>query len=165
MKIRKSEMADLDILLKMYENARLFMTNHGNPTQWGNTYPPKTMLARDIEEGNSYVCVEQDKIIATFYFKKGRDDTYARIYEGQWMNEAPCGVVHRITSAGTIKGAATFCLEWAFEQCGNLKIDTHRDNMVMQHILDRNGFTYCGIIYTEDGSERLAYQKVSLPPQ
>ena len=43
--------------------------------------------------------------------------------------------------------------------CGNLKIDTHRDNRIMQHLLDKNGFTYCGIIYLDDGTERLAYQK------
>ena len=114
----------------------------------------------DISSGNSYVCVEHDKIIATFYYKEGIDDTYVRIYEGQWLNEAPYGVVHRITSDGTIRGAASFCLNWAFNKCGNLKIDTHRDNIVMQHLLDKNGFKYCGVVYLENGSERIAYQKV-----
>lgn len=159
MKIRKSTLSDLDILLKMYENARMFMASHGNPTQWGGSYPPKTLLAEDIENGNSYVCEEHGEIIATFYYKQGRDDTYAKIYDGQWLNESPYGVVHRITSDGSMKGAATFCLKWALDQCGNLKIDTHRNNMVMQHMLDKNGFTYCGVIYLEDGSERIAYQK------
>ncbi|PWJ47086.1 GNAT family N-acetyltransferase [Faecalicatena contorta] len=160
MKIRKANIADLDILLKMYENARKFMTSHGNPTQWGNSYPSKTLVAQDIEEGNSYACEEHGKIIAAFYYKEGKDDTYAKIYNGQWLSELPYGVVHRIISDGTIRGAASFCLNWAFEQCGNLRIDTHRDNIVMQHIMDKNGFKYCGIIYMEDGSERLAYQKV-----
>lgn len=161
MKIRKTNMADLDTLLKMYENARKFMTSHGNPTQWGNSYPSKALLAQDIEEGSSYACEEQGKIIAAFYYKEGKDDTYAKIYNGQWLSEQPYGVVHRITSDGTIRGAASFCLNWAFEKCGNLRIDTHRDNIVMQHIMDKNGFKYCGIVYMEDGSERLAYQKVS----
>ena len=48
---------------------------------------------------------------------------------------------------------------WAFGQCGNLKIDTHRDNVVMQNMLKKNGFQSCGIIHVQDGSERLAYQK------
>lgn len=61
---------------------------------------------------------------------------------------------------GTIRGAASFCLNWAFNKCGNLKIDTHRDNIVMQHLLDKNGFKYCGVVYLENGSERIAYQKV-----
>ena len=72
---------------------------------------------------------------------------------------APMASSTGFNSDGTVKGAASFCLNWAFEQCGNLKIDTHRDNRIMQHLLDKNGFTYCGIIYTDDGSERMAYQK------
>ena len=137
----------------------MFMTSHGNPTQWGSTDPPKALLAQDIEDGNSYVCEEHGNIIATFYYKEGRDDTYTKIYNGQWLDESPYGVVHRITSDGTIRGAASFCLNWALEQCRNLRIDTHRDNVVMQHMLDKNGFQYCGIIYLEDGSERMGYQK------
>ena len=160
MEIRKTKPEELNILIRMYENARIIMASHGNPLQWGNTYPATQILMDDISSGNSYVCVEHDKIIATFYYKEGIDDTYVRIYEGQWLNEAPYGVVHRITSDGTIRGAASFCLNWAFNKCGNLKIDTHRDNIVMQHLLDKNGFKYCGVVYLENGSERIAYQKV-----
>ncbi len=54
---------------------------------------------------------------------------------------------------------ASFCLCRALSQCGNLKIDTHRDNKIMQHLLEKNGFKYCGIINTDDGTERMAYQK------
>ena len=83
-----------------------------------------------------------------------------RIYDGDWINDSRYGVVHRITSTGNVKGTASFCLNWALEQCGNIRIDTHRDNIVMQLLLDKNGFNYCGIVYVEDGTERIAYQKV-----
>nr|WP_330399667.1 hypothetical protein [Mediterraneibacter gnavus] len=76
-----------------------------------------------------------------------------------WLNDAPYGVVHRIASDGTVKGAASFCLNWAFSQCQNLKIDTHQDNLVMQSLLAKLDFKKCGIILTEDGSSRIAYQK------
>lgn len=152
-------MADLDILLNLYKNARMFMAAHNNPTQWGTNYPTRQLLESDILEGCSYVCEEHSKIIATFYYHFGEDDTYRKIYNGQWLDEAPYGVVHRITSDGTIKGTASFCLDWALTQCGSLKIDTHRDNHVMQHLLEKNGFTRCGIIYLNDGNERIAYQK------
>ena len=132
MEIRKTRPEELDVLLKMYENARRFMATHGNASQWGNT----------------------------FYYKEGADPTYMRIYDGDWINDSRYGVVHRITSTGNVKGAASFCLNWALEQCGNIRIDTHRDNIVMQHLLDKNGFKYCGIVYVEDGTERIAYQKV-----
>ena len=160
MEIRKTNPEDLEIVLKMYQRARMFMASHGNPLQWGTSYPQQKMIVEDIMSGCSYVCEEHGRIIATFYYKKGIDDTYIKIYNGQWLNEGPYGAVHRITSDGTVKGAASFCLDWALEQCGNLKIDTHRDTMIMQHLLDKKGFTYCGIIYTDDGSERMAYQKI-----
>lgn len=159
MQIEKTTPEDLDLLLKLYERARSFMAAHGNPTQWGTTYPSSALLEEDIANGNSYVCREHGNIIATFYYCFGPDSTYAQIYNGQWLNKAPYGVVHRITSDGTIKGTASFCLDWALRQCGNLKIDTHRNNRIMQRLLEKNGFTYCGVIYLEDGAERLAYQK------
>lgn len=159
MHIRKTKTEDLTVLLMIYEHARTFMARHGNPHQWGNSYPPAALLEQDIADGHSYVCEENGEIIATFYFRQGRDDSYARIYDGNWLSDEPYGVIHRIASGGKVKGAASFCIDWALSQCGNLKIDTHRDNRIMQHLLDKNGFSYCGLIYLEDGSERLAYQR------
>lgn len=135
------------------------MAEHGNPDQWKVSYPPVELVEKDVRDGNCYVCEEEGRIVAVFYYKKEEDPTYSYIEDGQWISEEPYGVVHRITSDGTVKGTASFCLAWAFEQCGNLRIDTHRDNVVMQNLLKKNGFSYCGIIYAEGHSERLAYQK------
>ena len=49
----------------------------------------------------------------------------------------------------------SFCLTHS----DNIRIDTHRDNVIMRHLLEKHGFKYCGIIYLENGDERLAYQK------
>lgn len=71
-------------------------------------------------------------------------------------------MVHRITTDRKTKGAAAFCLQWAFETAGkHLRIDTHEDNIVMQKVLQKNGFERCGIIYTDDGTARLAYEKTA----
>ena len=69
-------------------------------------------------------------------------------------------MVHRVASAGIAKGAGSFCMNWASKQCENLKIDTHKDNYVMQNMLKKCGFVHCGTIYLEDGEPRLAFQKV-----
>ena len=69
-------MKDLDTLCKMYESARQFMAFHGNPQQWGQTYPKRTLTESDIASGCSYVCEDQGRIIATFYYREGPDDTY-----------------------------------------------------------------------------------------
>ena len=51
-------------------------------------------------------------------------------------------------------------LDFCFRRSPNLRIDTHRDNVIMQHLMQRHGFTRCGIIYLANGDERLAYQKI-----
>lgn len=47
------------------------------------------------------------------------------------------------------------------EQSDNIRVDTHKDNLVMQHILKKRGFRRCGIIYVKDGTERIAYQRLA----
>ncbi len=158
-KIQQADISRLDEIMAIYERARRFMAEHGNPTQWPSDYPPADMIVRDMEAGCMYVCMAGGKVGAVFYYRKGEEPDYARIWDGAWLNEEPYGVVHRIASAGIVRGAASFCLEWAFEQCGNVRIETHRDNTVMQNLLKKSGFVYCGIVYVRGGQERRAYQK------
>lgn len=159
MEIRKSTYDDVYRMLEIFKEAREFMKENGNPNQWGEAYPPKSLLLQDIEEGNSYVCIKDGIIVGTFYYKEGEDPTYKKIYDGQWLNDKPYGVVHRIATARGTRGVGSFCLDWCFNQSGNLKIDTHRDNIPMQRLLAKLGFNRCGIIYIENGEERIAYQK------
>lgn len=158
LEIRKAKMEDLDFIMGIYSRAREFMAQTGNPNQWGNSKPDREWIEHDIEVGKCHVCVAQSAIIAVFYFAIEEDPTYKVIYDGQWLSDSPYGVVHRIASAGIVKGAGEFCLKWAVSQCGNLRIDTHHDNVVMQRLLKKLGFHYCGIIYLENGDPRLAFQ-------
>ena len=57
-------------------------------------------------------------------------------------------------------GIFSSIMEFCFSHDTNIRIDTHRDNKIMQHNILKHGFTYCGIIYLLSGDERLAYQKV-----
>ncbi len=152
--------------MKIYAYARNYMKKHGNPNQWGPTnWPPEELIHRDIAIGKSYVCVdENEQILATFYYDYGKDiePTYARIEDGQWTNDSAYGVVHRIASAGIQKGAGRFCIEWAYNQCGHLRIDTHADNRTMRNLLNQMGFRVSGTIYVhEDNDPRIAFEKYS----
>ncbi|TAH75017.1 MAG: GNAT family N-acetyltransferase [Anaerolineaceae bacterium] len=159
MEIRKTVMDDLDKVMEIYDNARGYMRENGNANQWINGYPSIELIKRDIIEEKSYVCVDYNQISGVFYFKIGSDPTYLNIYEGNWISHGPYGVVHRIASANRQKGVASYCLNWCFDKCPDIRIDTHKDNFIMQNFLIKNGFTRCGIIYLEDGAERIAYQK------
>lgn len=158
MYIRKSRQEDIPAMLRIYEEAKSFMRESGNPNQWNGSYPEEWLLQRDIQSGNSYVMEENGEIAATFAFIIGEDPTYSRIENGAWLNNLPYGTVHRLAGKTGCHGIAEACFGWCKTQIDNLRADTHADNKVMQHLLEKNGFVPCGKIYLESGAERIAYQ-------
>ncbi len=71
MEIRRTTPADKEEVLALYEAARRFMAENGNPNQWVNGYPGADQLEADMAAGGSYVCVREGKIVGTFYFAVG----------------------------------------------------------------------------------------------
>lgn len=159
MEIRKSKLSDLEKIMNVYNEAKLFMISSGNPNQWIDGYPRKSLIESDIMSNNSYVCINEDKIVGTFYFYIGNDVTYNYIEKGKWLNDDLYGVIHRIASLKSSRGVGRAMLDYCFSLINNIKIDTHHDNKVMKNFLIKFGFTECGIIYLENGDERIAYQK------
>ena len=164
MKIRHSIPEDLPRIMEIYDYARRFMAEHGNPNQWGPTnWPPESLIRADIAEQKSYVCVQDGEIVGTFFYDFGTDiePNYRVIEDGAWIGSDTCGVLHRLAAAGTAKGVGSACIEWAYAQCRHLRVDTHTDNVVMQNLLKKHGFIHCGTIYVpEDSYPRLAYEKL-----
>lgn len=151
--------ADRDAALAIYAGARAFMAAHGNPTQWAGGYPPPAQVEADIAAGRLYLAREDGAVQGVFFFGPGPDPTYAHIEQGRWPDDEPYWVVHRIASAGLRRGVAGECLAWCCRQAGGrVRIDTHADNRPMQATLARAGFAPCGVIFTHDGTPRLAYQ-------
>ncbi len=159
--VRPTTVADLPRLLELYRRARAYMVSVGNPTQWIEGYPSLSLLQEDIAQGTSFVVLDaQGVIVAGFVFWIGAEPTYSVLEGGEWLNEDPYGVIHRLASWGRGSGIASFVLQWCWEQIANLRVDTHLQNAPMRHILDKMGFSFCGRIYLADGSMRLAYHKV-----
>ena len=163
MTIRHSKLEDIPVMQLIFADAKAKMRASGNMLQWTDGYPSDDVLKNDIERGFSYVVEGEDgQIVATFVLAICDDPTYKHIYEGRWLDdEHPYGIIHRIASREGTHGVMTYVLQWAFGQIDNIRVDTHRDNLPMQHLLLKHGFTYCGIIYLLNGDERLAYQKLS----
>ena len=155
--IRKAQMCDLDEILKIYENARRFMAENGNPNQWKNVHPPKASLIENINEGKLYVISEHTPVDAVFFCDSGPDPTYEYI-EGAWINDNPYYVLHRIASSGRVKSVVASCVDFALKFSNNIRIDTHADNKIMQKRLSSLGFIQCGTIYVEGYGPMLAYQ-------
>ena len=159
MKIRNAKASETDRVIEIYANARRYMREQGNPTQWGDHYPSDDLIRSDIARGCSYVCELDGELVGVFYFCIEQDPTYDRIDDGAWLNDRPYGVIHRIAVAKHGCGVAKACFDYAFSHCDNIKIDTHIDNLPMQRALAKNGFLRCGTVYLENGDTRIAYQK------
>ncbi len=157
--IRKAEEKDLNSILRVYAIAREYMRQNGNPDQWGTDKPPKEMLVDDIKKGQLYVGESADGSISfVFAFILGDDPTYVYIKDGNWLSNEPYGTIHRIASDGSVPGVVKMAVDFCKTIISNIRIDTHHNNKTMQHVVEKIGFTKCGIIYIEDGTPRIAYQ-------
>ena len=158
MYIRKATYDDIPALMRIFECAKGIMRASGNMHQWGCGYPSEEIVKKDIDAGVGYVMCDDDAIVATMAFIPGPDPTYSYIEGGAWLNDEPYSVIHRIAVAAPGKGYARRMLDWAFERTDTVRIDTHRDNVIMHHVLRDYGFEYCGVIYLANGDPRDAYQ-------
>lgn len=157
--IRKATYDDVPVLMDVFRKARGIMRSSGNMNQWNDGYPSEEVVRKDIDNGHCVVLCEDGKVVATMAFIPGPDPTYAEIYDGGWLSDAPYHVIHRIAVAEPGHNAAKVLLDWGFGQAGSIRIDTHKDNVIMHHVLSKYGFTHCGLILLANGDPREAYQK------
>jgi hypothetical protein len=159
--LRYTTAQDLETVMKIYAYARIQMKKNGNPNQWGNSRPSVEAIKAEINRHHSFLITEEDEIYGVFAFTIGKDPTYAIIENGTWLNDEPYGVIHRIASNGRRNGIMDFVLHYCESQIDNIRIDTHKDNTIMQHILESHHYIQCGTIYADDGTPRIAYQKTA----
>lgn len=159
--IRAARQSEIPDILNVMEAAKGIMRASGNPNQWKDGYPSQEVILKDIEREAGFVVQDDGVIVAYFAFLPSPEPTYAYIEGGAWLDDTlPYHVVHRIGSIPEAHGIFKDLMDWCFAQDPNIRIDTHRDNRIMQHCIVKSGFTYCGIIYLASGDERLAYQKL-----
>ncbi|NLN41975.1 MAG: GNAT family N-acetyltransferase [Clostridiales bacterium] len=166
MEFRKAVETDLNAVMNIISQAQNYLKEQGID-QWQNGYPNRQTIINDIENGHSYVLLKDDIIVGTVAIIPGVEKTYESIYNGEWKSTGEYVTIHRIAIDSRYKrlGFATMILDKAEELCNSLgissiRIDTHEENLLMQNLLQKNNYEYCGIIYLEDKSKRLAFEKV-----
>ena len=158
--IRKANLDDLPVILNLRDQAREIMRSYGNTFQWPDGYPYDEKFIHDIEQGFSYVMADQTgAIVGTFALIPGPDITYNVIYDGQWLDDEPYQVIHRIASTPESHGILDAVLDFSESIAQNIRIDTHEANIIMRKGLEKHGYRYCGIIHLLNGDERMAFQK------
>lgn len=166
MKFRKTTVEDINNVMKIINEAKEYFRKN-RVDQWQNGYPNSDTIYTDIKNNSSYVLESENKILATAMVSFEEDKTYKNIYNGEWLNNGDYAVIHRIAvsekvrgngiASAIIKEVENLCKE---NRVKSIKIDTHKDNISMQKLLEKNDFKYCGIIYLDDESERIAFEKL-----
>ncbi|WBX75306.1 GNAT family N-acetyltransferase [Tenacibaculum ovolyticum] len=168
MKIRLSVINDLESIMKIINGAQKLLASL-NIDQWQDGYPNEAQILNDIKNNESYVVLnKEEQIIATFMFTTGKEPNYNTI-DGQWLtNEVTkYGVIHRVAVAqktvnkGIAKHIISYCeTSLKKQEIIAMRIDTHNDNLGMQHVLNKLNYTYCGVITVTSGASRLAFEKL-----
>ena len=68
---RGARRADLDAILKIYARARQAMADSGNPTQWGEHFPPQELLEEDIDSNRLFLYLVNGELEGVFAFVLG----------------------------------------------------------------------------------------------
>ena len=166
--IRKSIQNDLPALMPIFAEARKTIAALGI-NQWQNGYPEESIIKSDIEKGESYSVEIAGNVVGTFVMILSGEPTYDKIYRGEWKSgneNRRYLTIHRVAISVSNRGKGVsgeiikFAENFAKENGKNsIRIDTHEGNAVMRRMLEKQGFSYCGIIYLASGEERVAYEK------
>ncbi|MGB0185341.1 MAG: GNAT family N-acetyltransferase [Flavobacteriaceae bacterium] len=168
MKLLRAQKKDLVSIMSIINDAQELLAGQ-NIDQWQNGYPNTAIVLKDIQNNESFILKSESGVcLATAMFSTKNEPTYSKI-EGHWINpkQTIYGVIHRMAVAKNYRGKGL--AKFFFNQCEqklsekkipSMRIDTHKDNFGMQKLLKTMGYSYCGVIYLENGDKRLAFEKL-----
>ena len=164
-KLRHTKAGEEQIAMDIINQAKAFLKEQGID-QWQTGYPNMEAILGDIEKERGYFFLENDVIFGYACIDYEGEPAYNEL-KGSWLSpmDADYVVVHRMAFAkeNRGKGLADEAFRLVAEQAKskgieNFRVDTDEANKIMQSVLKRNGFTYCGVIWF-DNSEKIAFEK------
>ena len=168
MAFRKTVQEDIPQIMEIIRQAQSYLKEQGID-QWQDGYPSREIVLTDIDLSRSYSAVIDGEICGTFVLVDDGEVTYDKIYDGHWItgdDSQSYVAIHRVAISvkNRGQGVSTPIINYAADYAkalgrSSLRIDTHEGNKVMRRMLEKHGFTYCGIIYLENGHSRVAYEK------
>ncbi len=167
-RIREARPEDEAAVTAMYEGAIALLRACGID-QWQMGGPSRESFRRDLAQGDSYLLelLTEGAWVpcGTMFLHAGEEPTYQDI-EGAWASAEPYLVIHRVALAPLARGSklASAFFYYAREKAeawgfGQIRIDTHEDNLAMQHLLEKNGFTRRGVIWLDETSREPRYKR------
>ena len=162
--LKRVEKGEEKRAFEFINDAKKYLKENG-VNQWQNGYPNISTIERDAELERGYFIIKDGEEIGYVCIDFGGEPGYEKI-DGKWKSSGKYSVIHRMTIKNTFRnsGIAFEVFRLAEEltlknKIYSVKVDTDNSNKKMQHIISKSGYEYCGIIISEDGGERLAYEK------
>ncbi|TLF38283.1 acetyltransferase [Lacticaseibacillus zeae] len=163
--MRTATTNDIPDMMRVIASARKFSGDQGIP-QWQGTYPDQAAIEQDIATGIGRVLVVDGKVAGLAALVVGPDPHYLRIDGEGWLADVPYLAVHRFALDGSIRGKqlsrvffSNIMSEAYRRGFTDLRVDTHAQNVIMQHAITGMGFDFRGIVYMDEPvPERNAYE-------
>ncbi|WP_314023745.1 GNAT family N-acetyltransferase [Gemella sanguinis] len=165
--LRKAKSTEIEKVMSVIEDGVKFLKQQGI-NQWQHGSPGRSDVENDIKQEASYVYELDGEIVATAML-----NTYDADYEKYptiWTKCSNYLVIHRLAikkeyrSQGVghkfMNDIILFAKENSVEY---IRIDTHKDNVIMRKYLSKNSFKELGKIKLSmknslDDKERIAYE-------
>ena len=161
LRLVKSE--EIQIAMEIINAAKSHLKEQGID-QWQTGYPDYACIERDIIDQTGFFVVDEESILGYLCIDYDGESAYDNM-QGTWNTSENYVVVHRMafTEKSRGKGVSSVVFRLVEELSkrkgiNSFRVDTDADNKKMQHILKKNGFSYCGTIWF-DNSEKIAFDK------
>lgn len=161
---RATDSKDMPLIMSLVRDAQAWFSDMGID-QWQDGYPNCEIFERDIAREESYVMLLDGIVVATACISFDGEPTYHNIYEGEWQTSLPYVVIHRLVVNSSLRGRALaseffdFAISMARSRgVYSLRVDTHKDNIPMQRVLQKLGCRHSGRIVLQSGADREAYE-------
>ena len=86
-KVREAKPADTTEIMKVIDAAKKIMRQSGNMHQWSEGYPSESVITADIDKHGGFVIELENLIVGYFAFLPSPEPTYAKVYQGNWLDD------------------------------------------------------------------------------
>ena len=152
LKIIKCNENYIDMTVKLYDKATLYLEQNINYPKWTHKeYPGRESVENAVREGSQYVCLENGTAVGAFVLNSNPQGDYSR---GEWrcsLSEGEYLVIHALASDPEKSGMGIggymvrFCIEKAScEGYKAVRLDVVPDNIPAKRLYEKMGFLYAG---------------------
>lgn len=165
--IRKAIINDLDSIMEIVKKIIIEMHRYNN-FQWDENYPQAKNFTTDIEKGDLFVSVIENKIVGFICINRDEPIEYEEL---KWSSAEDALVIHRMGVSPDCRnaGIGSELVEFAVELSKRtgvsyVKTDTNSLNTKAQGLFKKHGYVFVGEMFFL-GKEKpfYCYEKVLKP--